>query len=876
MKHYDFIEIGCSDFDTLIQEATPDQCGISVEPLSCYLNNLPNPPSVLKVQSAISNVDGETEIWYIDPEVIKVNNLPQYLSGCNSINKPHYQASQNGFGKYYTKEKVPVISVETFLRLYKVQGVSYLKIDTEGHDTVIIHAWLGAIEKRLTTRPRKIMFESNILSNPDDINWLVTRLTTFGYNITKLENDTVATLPGADIVGDDDRYNVMDLINYDDEIYEGDFNHVTDNDNNDITIVTYIDPSYFEKDDISTTKLSVLDISSPMVIYTKPGWKHAIDIIRKKTDLTGARTEIIERATEDSFYYLQYFDDLEQILKDAGDHSDDTNTKNDDDVKNNAESIILDWNKINLVGIAAKKNRFRTSEFAWVSSSISSLKSSTSTHSNSNANSKISILKDTLQYCSKYLIKNEEEFVNSFSKQMKYDDEYVILGSLDAWKDTIPKIEQIILEATKHCGFKNTYIPSMEVLLSLTQYKYPESFDIWFGDIENIDKEWWIVANKFLYTNIISMAIDAFTYKIQDKDSSQQDKFHAWYQLGNCFFKSGQIEKCTDAFSKASSIDNRRIEPLYQLCTINRCLGNYDKALDYLKKCLSIPIYSNSSSSSSSVSTTTTFYNDIFISDPNIQKWHLHYEASLISYYTYGPEVCGKICDAIVLDNKNDFPIWIKECCHSNQRFNVVSLDKFKDVHTERAFMSHILDSNSNYFDIISQIKQQNRQDHNFSAFLTSCNPDPVSFQRITNSNTGKKEKGYLTIVKESISLDSSNITKQKQNLYRFVFTSDGDGVDCGADGGHNIYVKQISGLFKFVGQQIKDDICNISLLCNDTNILIEYDIVSFEKQGAKERWATSMPISVVMDLLHDVPSVNYSKFGQENNDSNIVDILLK
>ena len=45
---YDFIEIGTSDFDTLI-ESTQGKIGITIEPLLFYLENLPKNPSVIKV-----------------------------------------------------------------------------------------------------------------------------------------------------------------------------------------------------------------------------------------------------------------------------------------------------------------------------------------------------------------------------------------------------------------------------------------------------------------------------------------------------------------------------------------------------------------------------------------------------------------------------------------------------------------------------------------------------------------------------------------------------------------------------------------------------------------------------------------------------------
>ena len=50
---YDFIEIGTSDFDTLL-ETTTNKIGISIEPLKYYLDSLPNNDKVIKVNSPYS------------------------------------------------------------------------------------------------------------------------------------------------------------------------------------------------------------------------------------------------------------------------------------------------------------------------------------------------------------------------------------------------------------------------------------------------------------------------------------------------------------------------------------------------------------------------------------------------------------------------------------------------------------------------------------------------------------------------------------------------------------------------------------------------------------------------------------------------------
>ena len=50
-KDLDFLEIGTSNFDTLIQLADNKTVGISVEPIKYYLDSLPSPANVLKINA---------------------------------------------------------------------------------------------------------------------------------------------------------------------------------------------------------------------------------------------------------------------------------------------------------------------------------------------------------------------------------------------------------------------------------------------------------------------------------------------------------------------------------------------------------------------------------------------------------------------------------------------------------------------------------------------------------------------------------------------------------------------------------------------------------------------------------------------------------
>ena len=91
---YDFIEIGTSNFDTLIGSCSETSVGLSIEPIKTYLDSLPNKLNVTKVCASISDVDGEIDIYNIPLINIHKHNLPIWVKGTNSVSKPHEYARQ--------------------------------------------------------------------------------------------------------------------------------------------------------------------------------------------------------------------------------------------------------------------------------------------------------------------------------------------------------------------------------------------------------------------------------------------------------------------------------------------------------------------------------------------------------------------------------------------------------------------------------------------------------------------------------------------------------------------------------------------------------------------------------------------------------------
>jgi autotransporter strand-loop-strand O-heptosyltransferase len=183
-KYYDFIEIGTSDFNTLIELSDDNTIGISIEPIKYYIDRLPNKKNVIKVQSALSTIDGNVDVYYIDEQKILDNKLPWWIRGSNSISNPHpfaiKELGEDLYNNLVTIEKVPTISWKTLIETYGVESIGYLKIDTEGHGHIIMRDFLNYCREHSFPIPNKITLEYHDgVSNKPEIDKLVSELSDY-------------------------------------------------------------------------------------------------------------------------------------------------------------------------------------------------------------------------------------------------------------------------------------------------------------------------------------------------------------------------------------------------------------------------------------------------------------------------------------------------------------------------------------------------------------------------------------------------------------------------------------------------------------------------------------------------------------------------
>lgn len=174
------IEIGTSDFRTQAGKVN----GLFIEPVKEYFDRL---PECNKENVAISNYSGEIDMYHIPSKVIDKYKLPNWLRGCNSVNEMHPTIVKENLTKFCTVDKVKVVRIKSLIDKYNITNIEILKIDTEGHDCVILNDYLDTVE----ILPKVIQFENNVLSKPKEVENLVERLTKIGYICKQLNFDMI-------------------------------------------------------------------------------------------------------------------------------------------------------------------------------------------------------------------------------------------------------------------------------------------------------------------------------------------------------------------------------------------------------------------------------------------------------------------------------------------------------------------------------------------------------------------------------------------------------------------------------------------------------------------------------------------------------------
>ena len=194
--YYDFVEIGTCDFETIIGSNNPGK-GISVEALPYYFNNLPDVNGVKKINSAISDENGEISFWWVKPETIKKFNLPWWVKGSSCIGGPHEivlnQINRQGINVHhsdiFTEDKIKVKSWKTLAKENNIKHATIIKLDTEGHESKILQNMYEDMLERSDFRPSVIKFEQNKLATDTDIDIVISRISSLGYAYERISRN---------------------------------------------------------------------------------------------------------------------------------------------------------------------------------------------------------------------------------------------------------------------------------------------------------------------------------------------------------------------------------------------------------------------------------------------------------------------------------------------------------------------------------------------------------------------------------------------------------------------------------------------------------------------------------------------------------------
>lgn len=188
---FNYVDIGTSDFETSLEICKPNETILLVEPLFTYLRNLPDPSNAIKANFAISDNSGWGDIFYVPSETIEQHNLPYWVRGCNSLNKPHVNVTALNLPEGIVQtQKVRTITFTQLVDIYEIEHIDQLKTDTEGHDHIILSSVIDAINNGLTVN--QIISEYKVdFGNLNEMSEQMNKLSKFGFRLVERFGDNI-------------------------------------------------------------------------------------------------------------------------------------------------------------------------------------------------------------------------------------------------------------------------------------------------------------------------------------------------------------------------------------------------------------------------------------------------------------------------------------------------------------------------------------------------------------------------------------------------------------------------------------------------------------------------------------------------------------
>ena len=221
--HYDFIEVGTSDYSTITHYCAHDECkascigseiwsnlddlswarGLAVDPVLDNLNALPDLPRVQKVEAAMDEYSGESQFYFVSQENI-TKYLGEYTScfgqhddswsvdvmwyagALGSLGKPHpnleYMLESVGRLDLLDRKIVQVHNWGSLCKSFHVRTADVVQLDCEGKDCAILRSMLRHYDDDYDL-PRVVAFEANHLTPHEEVDDTLRLLDDRGYRL---------------------------------------------------------------------------------------------------------------------------------------------------------------------------------------------------------------------------------------------------------------------------------------------------------------------------------------------------------------------------------------------------------------------------------------------------------------------------------------------------------------------------------------------------------------------------------------------------------------------------------------------------------------------------------------------------------------------
>lgn len=237
--HFDFVEVGTSDWGTLTEYCAGDtewgswlgaeirtsldelsNCrGLAVEAVAEHVRALPRLPRVQVVEAAVDEYSGEGTLHHVLPEMIERHMgeykaiLPQAVEAAMAegeskeawkVDVMWYAKSMASLGRpqpelvtlleavdrldLLVERKVPVLSWGELCKQYHVGTVDVVQLDCEGKDCAILRGLLAHCKTAPDAYPRIIEFEANSLTPQTEVAETLEALLRSGYSV-RTHND---------------------------------------------------------------------------------------------------------------------------------------------------------------------------------------------------------------------------------------------------------------------------------------------------------------------------------------------------------------------------------------------------------------------------------------------------------------------------------------------------------------------------------------------------------------------------------------------------------------------------------------------------------------------------------------------------------------